>query len=412
MSSSTRAKTSEMSPVPDQTQTGKHPEVYADAAGLFPHRTTNDPESDKLAIAALKILAIARRPLSILELGWAVAPGVTPLNAITSVESLAALVDHQRVLRLSCPFVNTDNVDFGDVRKRQLNFKLVQPSAAEFIVGRRASGAHLSEILEAEILDICIRYLLLDPIGEVSLFSEDLAAIKELPQSANLFDDDDSDAEANNTAGSVLNSTWEGYERDMARFDPAERGFGELFAYASCHWIEHFGTTSGDENSRPHLKDIENLCQAGSTRISNWISQNSRPDCTLKARFEFDSSLYDPLSITALYGSEAMLRRVLKESDFDDMSKFKPVPAMEAADQILQWGELSRLRLLWSSKIGLQVWNMEFFRRVLNWTKTVRTGVYCLACWTMCWMTWLRIDGVMKCSASLPKKAVFRLCSG
>ncbi|KAG2004120.1 hypothetical protein GB937_009137 [Aspergillus fischeri] len=45
------------------------------------------------------------------------------------------------------------------------------------------------EDLNAFILDICIRYLLLDDIDQRSLFSEEQMAIAELPQDDDLFND-------------------------------------------------------------------------------------------------------------------------------------------------------------------------------------------------------------------------------
>jgi hypothetical protein len=44
--------------------------------------------------------------------------------------------------------------------------------------------------LEVSILDICIRYLLLDNIGQIALFSVEQLAIEELPQEADLFNTD------------------------------------------------------------------------------------------------------------------------------------------------------------------------------------------------------------------------------
>lgn len=150
----------------------------------------------------------------------------------------------------------------------------------------------------------------------------------------------------------------------MIRYDPTDRGFGELFVYASCHWLEHFGAIAVEP--LPGLENLEILCQAGSTRMQNWIKQYCRPQCTIKPRFLFDSRLYDPLSITSLYGSEAMLRDMLESSDFDT-DKFLPTPAMGAADQILQWGDLSRLRMLFlGSSIGHQLRNLGFFRLVIK----------------------------------------------
>jgi hypothetical protein len=55
---------------------------------------------------------------------------------------------------------------------------------------------------------------------------------------------------------------------------------------------------------------------------------------------------------------------MLERSDFG-VDKFLPNPAMGAADQILQWGDLSRLRILFLGKnIGHQLRNLEFFRLV------------------------------------------------
>ncbi len=211
--------------------------------------------------------------------------------------------------------------------------------------------------LEARMLDICIRYLLLHDIGAIALFSEEQLAIEELPQECDLFDD--SGVEPSNYDPYC---TWEVWEDNMIRYDPTERGFGKLLVYASCYWIQHFGAVPPGSL---RLGDVEALCQAGSVRLQNWIEQNRRPDCTIKPRFVFDSSLYDPLSITALYGSEAMLRYMIETSDFES-GAFLPHPAKGAADQILQWGDLPRLQLLWERRIGYQIQNLGFFRLILR----------------------------------------------
>ncbi|POR39645.1 Vegetative incompatibility protein HET-E-1 [Tolypocladium paradoxum] len=346
---------------------------------LFSRYTSNDPENQRLATTALEILAITRRPLGILELAWAVALGVAQEGVLT-LDALAKLVDHQRVMSLIQPFVA--HIDFNDLRKRQV--RLVHQSVKEFIIREWASNRPSQQSsafstlaatdhapvqqrtmnLEAGILDVCIKYLLLGDIGCIDLFSEEHVAIEELPQDLDLFSDNDEPADYDPYC------TWEAWEENMIRYDPIERGFGELFVYASCHWIEHFGAVSA-EPLLPGLGNIENLCQAGSTRLHNWITQNCRPDCTIKPRFVFDSSLYDPLSITSLYGSEAMLQGMLESSDFGK-DKFLPNSAIGAADQILQWGDLSRLKLLLGSKIGHEIRNLDFFRLVMKqWSNSI-----------------------------------------
>ena len=95
----------------------------------------------------------------------------------------------------------------------------------------------------------------------------------------------------------------------------------------------------------PRLADVEKLCRAGSARLRNWTGQNCRPDCTIPARFGFDGGLYDPLSITSLYGSAAALRGMLDGSEFGGGDYFADT-AKRAAEQILRWGDLDRLEML------------------------------------------------------------------
>jgi hypothetical protein len=130
---------------------------------------------------------------------------------------------------------------------------------------------------------------------------------------------------------------------------------------AGVFWRYHRSTFSKPSKHK-------DLCRARSTRLSNWTEQNCRPDCAINPRFPFDGNLYDPLSITSLYGSETMLRYMLENSGFGKEKYFEN-PAKMAADQILQWGDVSRLRiLLLDPKMGRQLQNIEFFRLIIkNW---------------------------------------------
>lgn len=344
-------------------------ELYAH---LFIRCVGDELETQNMAATALEILAIAQRRLSILELAWAVALG-TAHPDVTAVAEVAELVDHQGVMVLIQPFVAS--VDFSDLKKRQV--VLVHQSVKEFILNGWASrrrGLHNVEklsltgsntaaslntlTLEKSIFDICVRYLLLDEINDVPLFSEEQFVIEELPKDLDLFSDD------NEAAAYNADCSWENWEEGMIRYDPADRGLGELFVYASCHWIDHFRSITIEP--LPDLNNIEKLCQANSTRLHNWTSQNSRPDCVVQARFEFDGSLYDPLSIASLYGSEALLLKMLETSEFDS-DRFLPNTAMLAADQILQWGDLSRLRMLFFGRgTGHHLRKLEFFRLIID----------------------------------------------
>jgi hypothetical protein len=340
-------------------------------ATIFTRCTANDNENNDLAGAALDILAVSRRPLSILELAWAVTLAAAP-QEVTTVAALAPMVDHQRVMNLIHPFVS--RVDSSDLRKRQV--RLVHQSVKEFIIegggfsnqllpqsavsspaATQASNDRRLENLETRALEICMRYLFLEEIGSITLFSEEQVAIEELPQEADLFVDEEGPIEYNPYC------TWETWEEDMITYDPTDRGFGEFFVYASCHWPDHFGAITAEP--LPALARIEDLCKAGSIRLHNWTEQNCRPGCAMKARFEFDSTLYDPLGITSLYGSEAMLRHMLQNSDFDQ-DKFLPQSVAAAAEQILEWGDLCRLRILLESTVGCKLRGFEIVRLILR----------------------------------------------
>lgn len=85
---------------------------------LLPRCTLDDPENDELARTALKLLVVAHRPLSILELAWAVALGTA--RDLTTVHAIAQVVDHQRIMSLIYPFIA--RVDYEYPQKHQIRF--------------------------------------------------------------------------------------------------------------------------------------------------------------------------------------------------------------------------------------------------------------------------------------------------
>lgn len=341
-------------PLPDKLS-----ELYA---SLLSRCTSDDHENRQLAITALKILAVSQRALSILELAWAVTLSVA--QNVTTVDVLAKLVDRQRVMGFIYPFIASPN--YEELRTPQV--RLTHQSVREWVFNLpnpKGSASketdqmeHSFQNLDAFMLDICTKYLLLDDIGNKNLFSEEQAAFAELPQFFGPSSDDEESLEYDPKC------TWESWEDDMAQFDPVDRGFGEFFVYASCHWVDHFGCVTIEP--LPSLASIETLCQAGSTRLRNWIQQNCRPGCAMSPRFEFDSSLYDPLSITSIYGSVPTLLDMLRKSTFDN-DKFLQGSAMRAADQILQWGSVSRLKILFlDDRTGQHLQTFEFFRLIIK----------------------------------------------
>lgn len=70
--------------------------------------------------------------------------------------------------------------------------------------------------------------------------------------------------------------------------------------------------------------------------------------------------------LESLYGSEVVLRDMLGNSSFNE-NKFLQETALAATDQILQWGDVSRLNMLFlDKKLGHQLQNVRFFRLVIR----------------------------------------------
>lgn len=316
---------------------------------LFLRYGADDLENQRMLGTALKFLAVARQLLSIIELAWAVALAMN--ENVSTVAALQDLVDPRRLLRLLQPFIS--GADHTDLHRRQI--QLVHQSLKEHILethelslaitpDRRAGESIGSKLqlnstvaLEAEILNVCVRYLLLHDLNSIYIFTDEQLAVDALPQETDLF------AEHMDSSNYDPLCTWEEWEIDMIRYNPADRGLGEFFVYSACHWLDHLGSI--DAEVLLDLSSIEALCCAGSTRLHNWIEQNRRPGCTIQPRFIFEARLYDPLSIISLYGSQRVMDHMIGTSDLSTPI-FLPRTILKAAEQIILWGEPSRLKSL------------------------------------------------------------------
>lgn len=342
-------------------------------ARLFAHQVGDDLDNEQLASNALEILAVARRPLSIMELGWAVTLNDVCAE-VRTVKELEDYVDEKRALSLLQPFLS--QIDFQDVRKFQV--KLVHQSLKELILREVPSNWARSQNmaderrvqkrqpeLEAALLRKCVKYLLLDDMDQNDLFSEE-SANAQLHQElagAGLFDDSDNDDQQ-------LDSPEKGRDVDEKQetkhlyFDPSERGFGEFFVYAACFWLDHFRV-----NAPICLRDISNivtLCRAKSKRLQNWIEQYCRPDCTIMRKFDLNSDHLDPLVLVSLYGSEFALEKLLRGHDLGG-KEFLNNSIEETIRQILRFGDISRLRILFrDSRFGPRVRTFGFFCEVMS----------------------------------------------
>jgi hypothetical protein len=79
---------------------------------LFSCSTLDNPENQQLTSIALRLLTVIHRPFSILKLAWAVTLDFTH---VTTVNDLACLVDHQRIISLIHLFIA--HIDLKDLRE-------------------------------------------------------------------------------------------------------------------------------------------------------------------------------------------------------------------------------------------------------------------------------------------------------
>lgn len=352
-------------------------ELYAK---LFAHETGDDPANEQLATSALEIIAVAQRPLNILELGLAVVLN-DPCAEIRTVEQLKEHVDERRVLSLLQPFLLP--VDFEDVKKRQV--RLVHQSLKELILRDAPSNWSRSQTtakglkankqlirqrqpkLEASLLRVCVKYLLFDEFDQNDLLSEEqktVQSLEEMPQ-FELFDDFNDGGEQAGSSGASKDLINE-EEAKKIYYDPVQRGFSEFYVYASCFWLDHFKVSA--PKLLPDMSDIAKLCKANSKRLQNWIGQNCRPDCTITPKFGYNSHSQDPLTVVSLHGPESALRKLLENDNIDLSSKeFLLDSVQQTIKQIIQWGDISRLSILFrDTLVGPEVRNIGFFNQIMT----------------------------------------------
>ncbi|KAK5232289.1 hypothetical protein LTR47_006502 [Exophiala xenobiotica] len=345
-------------------------------AKLFAHQTGDDSTNEQLVTSALEILAVAQRPLSILELVWAIALN-DPCAEIETLEEIKDWVDEKRALGLLQPFL--PQIDLEDVKKRQVT--LVHQSLKELILRHApcnwghpqttAEGFDKQRIwprqpeLQASLLHACVKYLLFSEFDQNDLFSEEqdiVQSFDEMPGFATVDDGSDDGGQADPSG--AYQGPGNGTEGTEIYYDPAERGFGEFYVYSSCFWPDHFKASAPER--LPHTSDIVKLCRAGSKRLQNWTGQNCRPDCTITPKF-YNSQPQDPLTNVSLHGPEVALIRLLEDNTIDLRGKeFLFDSVKRSVEQIIWWGDVSRLSILFRhARVGPQIRNIGIFHLLM-----------------------------------------------
>ncbi|KAK4140193.1 uncharacterized protein C8A04DRAFT_15194 [Dichotomopilus funicola] len=336
-------------------------------AGLFAQAHRGVKVNRLRLQAALEILAVAKRALNISELAAAVTLRLATGGehgssvAVTGMEGLLKQSDrHATVLaRLIQPFVTavqptpkpgaivTGSPNNFNKTADAVRFRLVHQSLRELLFleapERWSSsldplGSSISpswqvrhqrpSTLRASLLDICIRYLLLDNCGAIDLAAK--ARAEEvtpglLHLGGDLFDDGPDDEEEDTSSDSGAGP--------IRTFDPNGLGLGPLFAYAACLWTSHFADlgaddadaaktpntspaiTAAERGPRPDPRALMALCRPESLRLRNWVFQWNRPGCTVQqdpSRVPLVDTL-DALSLAVLFGPPASALDLLQD---------------------------------------------------------------------------------------------------
>ncbi|KAG5952138.1 hypothetical protein E4U53_001504 [Claviceps sorghi] len=258
---------------------------------LLRQYSENNETALEFAESALVIIASARRPLTVLELAWAMAMNKAPTSTNTVAE-LSKVVDPQQVLDLIHPFIC--RVDLSGVKNQEV--KLIHHSVKEFALDELVTkpnrppassvaeagaqtGCRRGENPKAMLFDICVRYLSLEELGNRDLASE-IVAEEELKSGRKrhcIYMNDVAD--------------------HLRQRGTEERGYGGLLSYAANHWTDHFGALTPSQLPEP--KDIEHICHYGSRRLNNWILVNRQlRGIALESWRKYDAK-YDPLIITS-----------------------------------------------------------------------------------------------------------------
>ncbi|RYO93560.1 hypothetical protein DL766_003932 [Monosporascus sp. MC13-8B] len=338
---------------------------------LFAHMTGGYSDTEQLVTRGLEILAVARRPLSLLELGWAVALS-DPETSPATIEELAESVDEIQIFNLLQPLLG--QVDVKDPKKYQL--RLVHQSLRELILqseprkwshidrdnGKRPELAReqRQKDLEAVLLRLSVQYLSSEEFKHTDLFSSEQKAVQvleELP-GIGVLDEEETDPQVDRTDGST----------EPATFDPSDRGFGELYAYSACFWLDHFnGASSG---SLATLPDIVNLCRAGSRTLSNWVTMYCRPDCTITAKLTLDPQYLDPLVVVSEFGPRVAMDQLLVDYEryTESMAKYSNWTTVDQLDLL---GDATRLGAIFLHPIiGPEIRTIHHLEKaMISWTQ-------------------------------------------
>lgn len=276
---------------------------------LFESRVPASETSEmgrKAAEAALESLTVARRPLSIGELTFAVFLDQPHINGLEKLNGCLGSLD--TVMDYIRPFVSVNETTgrYSLVHQSLVELVLKRPPTQWQSLVKKTAGnpSDIQELkhrrggLHAAMLSRCTKYIMFDEFQEKDLAAqlrEPEAKDKALEFLHNFQPFDESDAVEN----SDIKEDADKYI--PLEFDPEKCGFGKFFAYAAAYWLDHFAEIPPDmQDLKPKASTIVQLCGYGTKRLENWAEVWKKPSCRFAdERPHVQIKELDPLAVMA-----------------------------------------------------------------------------------------------------------------
>ncbi|KAK1916238.1 hypothetical protein P3342_004055 [Pyrenophora teres f. teres] len=269
------------------------------------------------------------------ELAYLVTLRTEKDNVASLADLEECMIDSAGLLELISSFVRIKDTAGSAI------VRIVHQSLKELIIreapedwGSRDSGMSAKKknrepMLHSNLLECCIKYLLLSDLEDKDLFPKDtLEVMEEQAYDREFlahFDICTDETEAENQSLSPRPSTSGNVQtRD---FDPEVAGFGKLFTYAACYWTKHLQHCS--PSTLPSMDEVSKLSRHGSLTLRNWMEAYKRPAMTSSPQINLDVKDFDELVVAAHFGSHDLLTKFLESTSADSIGEESAAKVLE-----------------------------------------------------------------------------------
>lgn len=351
-------------------------------------RTTENDQAPLFLERALEILAVAQRPLSVLELSCAVSMDVWEASSLAQLgQDTRSEVDF--VKELVSPFVNLTSTQEGlGVAGPQGRMELVHPSLSETVFQAsptqwtimasskrstsprtprsqlQASMIERRARLHASMLKRCIDYMMFDELHNYDIRAElegdgtvEVAQSLAFMQSF-IFPEEDMIEEG---SGLLLDDL----------FIPDEGKFGHFFTYAGAFWPHHFAECPHE--LRPQPTQLTSLCAHNTQCLKNWVEMWKRPSSKYAVELPYiEIEQLDPLVVFSYVEPTAATLAGIAKFKEEKPGCFQEFSEFRLLERLVRHGRVEVVRnLLDDPQVGKHLLDEpETLGSILFWSAT------------------------------------------